>query len=518
MKEREDRTPTEAEEAVVHNSSTNEDIKVSDNTAIPVEYLVEEGSNGWWLMKHEKPKIYYSLERPSLYECPKCGHRFHVEGKIDRNALFRKKIRYVDPVSCSPESEGGCGRTTYPLRIVPPPLETSFWAEIPAEYIKKTIGQADGVYVHRVLDGDIRKLYDEILNLTKKFIVFKSEVEYKIYTLWNIATWKYDEFYTVPYLGFMGEIESGKTRALEGVEQFGYHAMGASNVSVASVPRAIESLRATLLVDEVHHQILNGTDKANELLGIFKSGYKRGMKYTVCDDDDKNKVIGRDVFGFKAFATTKSFHPDLHSRSIIFWMEEAEPEIKDMREIFDDARRIRGMLCAYRYLVDAPPNLDLAKIPLKGRILEIFEPILRIALQFGLPIDDIIAYSSLQRRQQRENLYNSIEALILQVIYREHITYKERKISLKVIASEVFPEDRRGAQKIGYRLRDMGIPTKRIAIGTIVNFTNSDVTEKLAYLYKKYNTAELSKLGGESWEDEERRGEKELDYYGGGVK
>lgn len=499
-------------------NNTNGFLKVSDDIAIPVEYLVEEGSDGWWLMKHEKPKIYYSLERPSLYECPKCGHRFRVEGKIDRNALFRKKFRYVDPVSCPPESEGGCGRKTYPLRIVPPPLENGFWAGIPVAYIKGIIGEADGTYPHKVIDDEILQVYYKILELTKKIIVFKHEIEYKIYALWNIATWKYDEFWTVPYFGFMGEIESGKTRALEGIEQFGYHAMGVSTVSVASVPRAIESLRATLLIDEAHHQLLNGTDKANELLGIFKSGYKKGMKYTVCDYDDENKVIGRDVFGFKAFATTKSFHSDLHSRSIIYWMEEAEPEIKDMREIFDDARRIRSLLCAYRYLVDAPPNLDLAKIPLRGRILEIFEPILRVALQFELPIEDIIAYANLQRVQQRENLYNSIEALILQAIYREHVMYKERKILLRVIASEVFPEEKRGAQKIGYRLRDMGIPTKRTTSGTIVDFTNSDVTEKLAYLYKKYNTAELSKLGGESWEGEERRGEKELDYYGSGVK
>lgn len=119
--------------------------------------------------------------------------------------------------------------------------------------------------------GSLDKLYQGVYDFVYEHIDFTDEAFYHIVASFILATWRIEDFDSVPYLMFLGEFASGKTRSLEVLAELCYRAIKTSSISTAGVVRLVEKYRVTLLVDET--DTLNSESKL-ELVAILNSGYK----------------------------------------------------------------------------------------------------------------------------------------------------------------------------------------------------------------------------------------------------
>jgi hypothetical protein len=145
-----------------------------------------------------------------------------------------------------------------------------------------------------------KELYENMLTIIKNLIVFSDEIEYQIYTLWIMSTWKLEAWDTVGYPVFIGIPNSGKSQALLVIHNLGYRAPKASGVKSASIPRLCHYYNVTLLIDECHNKLNPKTETGSELIDFCKDSYKRGSVYITCDNDDQEELKVTRNFGFKA--------------------------------------------------------------------------------------------------------------------------------------------------------------------------------------------------------------------------
>ena len=405
-------------------------------------------------------KKVYKLLDPNLLECQKC----HAIVPMNKG---------ITPPLC-PEEYGGCGRKSVFAVYTPEPL--MYWKPIPCYSVK--------------LEPEDASLLYDIVKLIKQCIVFDSEIEYYVFALWCMATWKYEEFDTAPYLHFIGPIESGKTRALELIDRLAYRPFECARASIASIPRIADLYHASLTIDEADTLLKNSkSETAMILKAILKAGYRRGQHYVVADKEDQKKVVSYDVFGFKAFASEQMFDTALHSRSIVFWMKEAKPEIKDLKEVEKDFDEFRYRLLCYRYENGPPHPYPENEIDLYGRIRELFMPIIRMALDFEYDIKEIIKFAKQQKHKQLEHMYSSEYADVLSFIYEtENRIDAPDEITLKEIGENCALTP----QRVGYILRDLDLPTKRMSYGKVVDLLDTNIRKQLNYLYQKFGIGRFS--------------------------
>lgn len=412
-----------------------------------------DGEFGWLIKKDDG---FYVIP-PNIQECSKCGKEY-----VSKETLF----------FCP-----HCNRKSIFIPITPA-INPDLW-KIPEWKDLKNF--------------NMRETFEKALKLTKRMVIFQSDIQYKIYTLWIFSTWKVECFDAVGFLIFIGPPNSGKSRALDIIHELAYRAPKASGVTAAAIPRLTHNYNITLLIDEAHNKLNPRVEQGANLLDFIKDSYRRGSVYIVSDSNDDNNVIVRRNFGFKAIAGEKSFNPALLSRAIVFWMENAEPEIAKLDYVTDELGEIKTILLNYRYKMPCPPDLG-NDFELKGRNREIFESIIRTGLQIGIDVDDIIDYAKGLKEEEREELKNSLEYDILTIIKNGSvIPYSNDEIDgvftdtiLSKIGwnSENADELRKNKQRLGYILRNLGVKTRRTAGGRFIPFDINE--ERLKQLYKRF--------------------------------
>jgi len=329
-------------------------------------------------------------------------------------------------------------------------------------------------------------LYMQVRDCVKQHLVFKDDVEYDIYTLWVMATWLVDYFDSVPYLLFRGEIESGKTRALEVAARLAYHAIPTVGLSPPVLRKQIEWFRATCLIDQAEDQLNRKYETGQEMYRLVAAGYKRGMYVARCRKEDPNVIDYDEPFGFKAFASTSSFDTAIDSRSIIIDMEEAEPPNEDIDEAL--CAKLRGYLLYWRLTEnDVPVRVETR---LKGRTREIMMPLLCLAEKLGIK-DKVERFGEeLRKRRRKELTTESKRAFVFRALLQiaegkagrgdENIVYIwEIKERLKEIGWE-----QATSTGVGKILKDMGFEKesdgRHVYVDLLVN------AEKIEYWKKKY--------------------------------
>lgn len=410
----------------------------------------------------------FELQKDSLYQCTKCANVVQANPE--------------PPTFCS-EELGGCNRTA-PFKQLTKPINTDLWKlpiwqDIPVENL------------------DMLGTYQDMLDLNKKLVVFAHEIEYQIFTLWIISTWKHGHWDTVGFPIFIGLPDSGKTRALRIIAELGYRCVNAIGVREKAIPRLTHYHDANLLIDEAHNKL--NPKRNSDLLDFIKGSYKKGSTYVTCDNDDQTGLYVTRNFGFKAIAGEKSFNTALLSRGIVFWMEKDFPEIPKIHYVNDDLAKFRTILLNYRYKTDAPKDLG-RDFEIKGRSREIFESIISTAKHIEFDTKEIIEYIKQRDAQEKEALKGTVEYDILKTLYDfegNPTLFPEdspNKIKVDTILSETGlnwltgdkQTDNNARQRIGYILRNMGITTKREREGRVLFLQGEPNNSRLKRLYKRY--------------------------------
>ncbi|MDD3492005.1 MAG: hypothetical protein PHU95_01175 [Candidatus Thermoplasmatota archaeon] len=406
----------------------------------------------------------YEVRLPYLFQCLKCGAVIEGNGS--------------QPLECYRDQEG-CGRRTAFLQITgginPDLWRLPRWKDIPVD------------------DLDIPQVYEDALELVKKALIFSSEIEYKIYVLWAFSTWKLEAWDAVGFPVFVGISDSGKSRALRVLHYLAYRASKSSGLTHAVIPRLCHYHNATLLIDEAHSKLNPRTEAGGQTLDFVKDSYKRGSVYHVCDKEDQSAIRTYRNFGFKAIAGERSFNPALVSRSLVFWMDKAEPEIAKLSYLEAELDGLRTHLLNYRLKTSDPPDLGNDFV-LKGRTREIFESIIATGRHIGIDVEDVIEYAQERDKRAQESLKDTEQYDILVAIKKaqeQPLSNEEiDRIHIDSILNDLGwltgerEPDNKARRRIGYILKDMGLERKRTREGRVVVF--EDNMDRLKALYRRY--------------------------------
>lgn len=414
------------------------------------------------------------------WKCKRCGEITHipvVNGKV------------AEPFECGNDS---CGRKGAFQELFPRDLIKPIWP-VPLAPIETT-----GIEV-----------YTAIYNFCKEYLVLKDE-EYHLMTLWIMASWLVDDFQTCPYLCMIAPKSSGKSQALGVLGELSYRAVRTISVTAASLFRAIELWRITLLIDEAEYQVKQDSESGQALYGCLNGGYKKGSFAIRTEGESTCRMpVSFDVFGFKGIASTKLFHPTLESRSIIINMVQGMPQ-KVLIDT-DAGAIIRAKLLFWRFetLRKLPIVLPESKI---GRLIEMFIPLFTVAqvLQGAEGIKKPISYEDLlellknkikeMEVQRKEEERDSVEAQILQAVLHlrdhpgERLLDGQDVLSIKDIASylktekewEEVPGREKVATTVGRRLKVMGLPTRHTNHGKIIEYLEERTGLRLSELEQRY--------------------------------
>lgn len=402
------------------------------------------------------PENSFKFQDSDLWACTRCGKTIKSEKKPYYCDLCEKEINFK--------------RTTE--HINPDLWKLPNWEDIPVDNL------------------DMQNTFLDIIQLIKQCLIFPDEIQYKLLTLWIIASWKQENWNTIPFLIFRGLIETGKTRALEIIRELGYRMIHCSGVTFPAMIRATNNWNAGILLDEIDNKVDKRTETGRLYIDFLKPSYRQGSRYTVANLDNQDEIKSYKNFGFKAFAGEKGgYDQAIFDRSLDFRMEQDYPEITELKTIQDDFNQLQTILLNYRYKTNNPPNLP-ENIKLKGRTREIYSCLIRTAIHIGIEYDDIIKYIEETQQEKQEEIENTDEYQVLKIIKnfecQPTLDDSPETISYSDIAEELGwePEKR---QKLGYIFKKkLILKTKRRNKGSVVLLTDSKNVRRLKHLYRRF--------------------------------
>jgi len=243
--------------------------------------------------------------------------------------------------------------------------------------------------------GKVQSLRD-LVNEVRTCIHFYVDLDPFYETLaayYVIFTWLYDSFNTVPYLRFLGDAGTGKSRMIQVIGALCYRPFFNNGVSsISALFRTQHRFRGTLIVDESD---VTNSDESNALVKIYNTGYQRTQGY-VLRSGDKNNDFETELFitySPKVLATRQQFQDwAVESRCLTY--ETGGPTTRDdiprdLSRAFwtQEATEIRNRLLTYR-LTYWRPEIELDY----SRMDESVEPRLNqvtVALQTLIEDEDL---------------------------------------------------------------------------------------------------------------------------------
>ena len=212
----------------------------------------------------------------------------------------------------------------------------------------------------------LEDLENEIQAFIHKYVQLTSFGE-MIATKYVLLSWVYDRFETIPYLRFLGDYGSGKSRAERVIGNICYKPIFAGGATTPSpIFRIIQLYRGTLIIDEAD---FSRSDMAAEITKILNCGYSRGTP-VLRSERNKNgnfEPKAYNVFSPKILATRKTFADvALESRCIT---ERIRPKDRNdiplhlPKEFYEQSQRLRNKLLMFRFRnyleVSYKPSLEI---------------------------------------------------------------------------------------------------------------------------------------------------------------
>ena len=161
---------------------------------------------------------------------------------------------------------------------------------------------------------------------------------------------------------------SGKTTLLGLLLRMTCRALGVASISAAALYRVVDSLKPTLLLDEVDATLAQKTDTAEALRGLLNAGNDRTSSRVLrCVGEDK-EVVSYDCFGAKVLAGIGHIPDTMEDRSIVVELRRKLQSEKVRRfSVLDDHsdfKEIRSKLT--RWAAEARKSLSIARPRLPG--------------------------------------------------------------------------------------------------------------------------------------------------------
>lgn len=191
-------------------------------------------------------------------------------------------------------------------------------------------------------------IFNEVVELAKKYVELEKEVDYILLSAWIIGTYFYPIFYAYPFLNVKAPKRSGKSQCLNLLNQLCFNAIKA-RPSLAALSDTVDALRGTYLIDQADSL---GRKGGEDLLDILADSYKKGGgKRRVANFDRKRgrEVLEFETYSPKVFASIKELPEDLRDRCLTIPLIRSQRNFPDPDDSNENWREIRGKL--YQLLI-----------------------------------------------------------------------------------------------------------------------------------------------------------------------
>ena len=396
---------------------------------------------------------------PNLWKCSECLHEIISE-------------------KCPTECPEGCKTKQFERITSKPPIsgDQTYW------YLPK---------YKELSHVNINEIYEEIHKMINDLYVFPMRIYYKLYALWCISTYKIQYWRIVPYVIFYGDTECGKTEAASfGADMSHKIAPPGSSTETAMI-RYAHIFNAGLSIDEAHDVVRPG----GKLFKYCKEGYRRGAKYTVSDINDQDDIKVYNSFGYKQFMTEHELPRQISNRGITIPMFKEIPKTPNREYIKKDFDIIKNKLFNW-YLITGKPPIIPPDFPLTGRLRDIYEPIIRIAMMLNIDYDDIIEYANSEKKAFEEKVNSGIDATIAVQLFELIKGEKLDIVPFTILRKRVYPfddgdepdvkESKIQGGQIGLILKKAGITTRYAHGKTNIYVRESNNRQRLMMIWKRY--------------------------------
>lgn len=316
----------------------------------------------------------------------------------------------------------------------------------------------------------------QLLKDIKHFICLYADLPeewLEIISLYILMTWVFDRFTAVPYLRFLGEPGTGKTRLLQICSSISYKGTVASgNITGAALFRTIDRIRGTMAVDEADFK---NSAEWSDITKVLNNGYSVGAPVIRCNKDSLVPEAYY-VFGPKIISTRQRFEDEAtETRCLTFETKERKLPAHIPLQLplsFDrEACGIRNKLLQWRF--DNFRNIEAREEGMRGlavRSGQIGASLAAVApdeQSCGRLVSFLSRFDASRREESPKNVV--IQALSeLQSPIKTSATVNEVAIKARELAQERGLEEMT-ARKVGGILRSLGLTSHRTNKGWVVD-------------------------------------------------
>jgi hypothetical protein len=332
------------------------------------------------------------------------------------------------------------------------------------------------------LDGKVEvdplDVYVGVRTAFEEYIELEDPEAYDFLVLWSIGTYFFHLFPAYPYIYVGGIKQTGKTKLLNILERICFNAKNSIDLTGSALFRNVEVFRSTLLIDEA--DILDNPERRQEIRKLLWGGYKRG---SLVDRTNPNTLQPEwfEVYSPKAIANIKGVEDVLEDRCIVLIMKrgkrkdiinkEVPLEASVWQELRDKLYTFYlsyfGEISEHNALYEGGKGGALEK--LSGRELELWKPILTLALFFERYIDGLyekMVDFAVRKSEEKltENVTETAEYILattLTELVKADDYYRVKDIR-ELMASKYSEEQKWLSDKwVGNALRRLGFMEKR---------------------------------------------------------
>jgi len=349
-----------------------------------------------------------------------------------------------------------------------------------------------------ILDyGTTDKLLDEIRDFISTYC-YLPDFWLELSSYYALMTWVYDAFTSVPYLEFLGDKDSGKTRIAKCIAECSYNSIKMSGAgSIPALFRLVDRFRGSLFIDEADYK---DSEFDSAIAKIVNSGYTRDGVVWRCDVFEKDyEPRAYSVYGPKILSHREQYKDDATgSRCISFIVpknsdipKSIPPQLPPEFAIQGETIRNKALKWRFDNLRSLKPDLTLGS-ELQSRYREIAIPLLNLIKnnKFKKTLIEFIAASSKEAKDDSE-------LSICVIALRKLLKNEGKYMRIKDIADEIAAEytklgDTRTVtpKNAGHMVHLLGIDTKRVMDGYRVELT-PETKKKLEKIFADYPGYEL---------------------------
>lgn len=289
--------------------------------------------------------------------------------------------------------------------------ETIYPQSLPVDNVRKSkfiisIPEKEELEQAVVLSAD--DLFKLIIEHMKTYLdALDSDIELFVY--FALFTWYYKKGSTVPYLRFIGDLGTGKSRFMSVVGDLCFYTVTATgSSSIAGLIRINEDWHGTMRVDAAD---LEG-DESNKTITFFNTGFQDDKPFIKANTNQNNsrKVDIYDPFCPKLIAMRKPFRDmATESRCLSYSMQpmsrkgEEKIDINLAQKYRQEANKLRALIARFVmknwHLVTEDNCIQYKHLDLEPRLKQLAYP-LSIILQLFLTVSLSLKNTSLEGKKK----------------------------------------------------------------------------------------------------------------------